>query len=107
MTSLRTDPSIQKSLFAEDGAIWIRCAEVEEGQRMIQLAIHSIENWSERWGHRISTLKINVMLFTKKRQQHILLFLKGNRLSIAKEYKFLGITFGSTLTWASHIRKVK
>ena len=32
------DPSIQKSLFADDGAIWIRCAKVEEGQRKIQEA---------------------------------------------------------------------
>ena len=55
------DPNVQKILFADDGAIWIRCAEVEDGQTMILEAIHPIENLSERWGLRISTLKTNVM----------------------------------------------
>ena len=103
----RCPHNVQRSLFADDGAIWIRCAVLEDGQEIMQEAIDAIESWMEKWGLRVSTLKTNVMLFTRKRQQQLTLVMKGELLTMVKEYKFLGITFDCTLTWASHIRKMK
>ena len=59
--------NVQRSLYADDGAIWLRCAAIEDGQRTMQDAIDSIERWSEEWGLRMSSSKTNIMLFTKKR----------------------------------------
>ena len=49
--------NVQRSLFADDCAIWIRCAEVEDGQEVMQEAINSIETWSETRGLKLSTSK--------------------------------------------------
>ena len=58
--------NVLRSFYADDGVIWLRCAEIEDGHRTMQDAIDSIERLSEEWGLKMSSSKTNIMVFTKK-----------------------------------------
>ena len=65
--------NVQRLLYTDDGAIWLRCAAIEDGQRTMQDAIDSMERWSEEWGLRMLSSKTNIMLFHLKKRSYLCL----------------------------------
>ncbi len=100
----RVNPPVQCSLYADDGAIWVSQPTQTEAIRILQGALQTIEEWSQRWGLAISAEKTTAIMFTRSRrtpdQQ---LQLNGTNLQFVSQVRFLGVIFDQKLTWGPHI----
>lgn len=98
---------IRRSLFADDGAIWVRGRNLDFIVKKIQEATKKVEDWSYKWGFRFSVDKTTTVFFTKRRigsEKKVKLYNK--ELERVKSFKHLGIWFDERLTWAVHIQKM-
>ena len=102
-------PNIKFSLYADDVAIWLTHPNVDEANRLIQLALDQIQHWCDQWGLQISPKKSATLIFSKL-PRHItpLHPLKLNRevIPIVKTFKYLGITLDRQLTFTPHISDI-
>ncbi len=64
--------NIGKSLYADDGALWISGRNVEYMQKKMQTAIIAVEKWSHKWGFKISVTKSLVICFAKKHKKIVM-----------------------------------
>ncbi len=60
--------NINKSLFADDGALWLRGRNVEYIVNKMQTVLISVEKWSYKWGLTFSVDKTKYIFFTNKRR---------------------------------------
>ena len=60
---------ICSSLYADDGAIWIRGRDNASVLKKIKEAILKVEQWSYNWGFKISTSKSCYMYLTRKKNR--------------------------------------
>ena len=56
---------ISKSLFADDGALWVRGRNQKYLQKKLQAADDTVEQWANRWGFKLSVAKMQVICFAK------------------------------------------
>lgn len=98
---------MNRSLFADDGALWKRGKNVEYVVKKIQEGIHQVEMWGMEWGFKFSAEKSKVMLFSGKKNKDVKLKLYRNNLERVESFRFLGVWFDSRLTWRSHIKQVE
>ncbi len=61
------DGNINKSLFADDGALWIRGRNVDFIVNKMQSALDNVEKWSYKWGFKFSVEKTKYIFFTNKK----------------------------------------
>ena len=98
------------SLFADDTAIWIAGSRnKQETIKEMQANINGISEWSKKWKMVLNSDKTQVMVITldKKDSDWIpKLELEGKVLKVVKEYRFLGVTIDSKLTFSSHVKNV-
>uniref|UniRef100_A0A3B5Q0T1 Reverse transcriptase domain-containing protein n=1 Tax=Xiphophorus maculatus TaxID=8083 RepID=A0A3B5Q0T1_XIPMA len=95
------------SLFADDGAIWKRGKNLKFIVKKIQEAISIIEDWSFKWGFKISIDKTKTLFFTRKKaSENLKLQIYNHELERVREFKFLGLWLDEKLTWENHIQKV-
>ena len=102
--------------YADDIAIAITAATIEEACIIARRAIRVFENWARNSNLHFSPTKTNAMVFTKKtiqkdpiNHQQILPTLTVNNVDIEwkQEVRYLGLTLdGPTLTWKQHVNKV-
>jgi len=99
---------IQYSIYADDGAMWINCSNMQSGVEKIQIAIDAVRSWSTRWGLTVSPNKTKAMIFTRKRTIGVP-SLKYNNIPIeyVSRYRFLGVTLDRTLSWGPHISELR
>uniref|UniRef100_A0A3B5R9A6 Reverse transcriptase domain-containing protein n=1 Tax=Xiphophorus maculatus TaxID=8083 RepID=A0A3B5R9A6_XIPMA len=100
------DSSIGKSLFADDGALWIRGHNLVYLQKKMQAAILKVEGWANKWGFRMSIAKTQVICFYR-RHKEVKLNLYKHKLEQVKTVKFLGVIFDESLTWTHQIESVQ
>jgi len=76
------DDSIGRSLYADDGAIWVRGRNVAFVGKKLQAAVSNVENWGNRWGFRFSVDKTQVIVSLRNviLLQYKLIFM-GSQLS--------------------------
>ena len=99
---------IQYSIYADDGAMWLRCTKIEEGLEIMQKAVDSVGDWSKRWGLKISGDKTKCVIFTKKRvKQPRQIHIGLEKIEFVKSVKFLGTYLDRGLTWIEHISILK
>lgn len=55
------------ALFADDGAIWKRGRNITFIMKKMQQILNTVQEWTVKWGFRISQEKTKAMLFTKKK----------------------------------------
>ena len=72
-------PSVGKSLFADDGALWVRGRNVQFLQPKLQKAIGKVEQWAERWGFKFSVNKTQTICFAR-RHKEVNLYLHGQKI---------------------------
>ncbi len=72
----------------------------------MQNAIWTVEQWTNKWGFKLSISKSQVICFSK-RPKTVLLKLYGQDLEQVKVVRFLGVFFDEKLTWCQHIDKVR
>lgn len=102
----QVDRSIGKSLYADDGALWVRGRNLAYMQGKMQKAIQAVEQWANKWGFKMSVAKTQVICFSK-RHKPVSLKLYDQILEQVSVVRFLGVWFDEKLTWGQHIGKVK
>ena len=102
--------------YADDIAIAITAATIEEACAIARRTIRAFENWAKNSNLHFSPTKTKAMVFTKKtiqidptNDQQILPTLTVNGVDIEwkQELRYLGLTLdGPTLIWKQHINKI-
>lgn len=90
---------IERSLFADDGALWKRGKNIEYIGKKLQEAVNVVEKWSYAWGFKFSVGKTNAVLFTRRRSGDPQLKMYGQIIARVKDFRFLGVWFDEKLTW--------
>jgi ribonuclease HI len=67
-------------------------------------ALRSFESKCNILGLKISASKTKTMNFTRRKQENPTFFLQGEQLECVKEFKYLGVTFDSKLTFGPHAK---
>ena len=99
---------VKYSIYADDGAMWLPCSNLEEGLETVQVAIDSISKWSRIWGLQVSGDKTKCVIFTKKRTKPVrILRIRQENIEYVKTVKFLGMYLDRGLTWGTHIDILK
>uniref|UniRef100_A0A8D0CT46 RNase H type-1 domain-containing protein n=2 Tax=Sander lucioperca TaxID=283035 RepID=A0A8D0CT46_SANLU len=62
------DQGVGRSLYADDGALWIRGRNVAFVNKKVQDAVAQVEGWTNRWGFRLSVAKTQVICFSRRRK---------------------------------------
>ncbi len=103
----QVEHNVGKSLYADDGALWIRGRNISYVNKKIQAAIVEVEKWTNKWGFKLSVTKTQVICFS--RQHKIIplsLKLYGQPMEQVKAVRFLGVWFDGKLTWKVHLDKI-
>lgn len=98
---------ISHSLYADDGALWITHNSLDVALQTMQEGMNSVQTWSQKWGLEISNAKTKAMIFTLKRKNNpTALIINNNKIEFVPNFKFLGLTFDSKLTWNVQINSL-
>ena len=99
------------SLYVDDMRLSVEGTKLSSITRRMQMILKQLDNWTERTGFRFSSDKTEVVVFHRTRglfeDPTPELKLKGEKLRVVKEKKFLGMIFDQKLTWISHIKWLK
>ena len=60
------EDDIGKLLYADDGAVWRRGWNLAYCQKKLQAAIKTVEQWSNKWGFKLSVAKTQVICFSRR-----------------------------------------
>ena len=101
------DVRINRALYADDGALWIRGRKIGNITAKMQLAINKVEKWAFEWGFHLSVEKTQVICFSKKRANPAIeIKLYGQVLKQVNTIRYLGVWFDVKLTFKEHIQKM-
>ena len=99
INDITTDTDAHPSLFADDTAVWIVAGKDRKAaERKMQKNINAIQKWAEDWKMCLNQDKTETMVISSDRKDLTWkpeLYLKGERIRIVKDYKFLGVTIDS------------
>ena len=96
--------NLKYSLYADDVAIWHSSPNARFSASRVQLALDSLQEWSDEWGFKFSELKSTVVLFSRRAQAEINLQLHGNPIPVQTTTFFLGLRLDSRLNWKAHVK---
>ena len=60
----------------------------------------------QKWGFKLSASKTSVVLFPRKKDTNLNIYINKTKINLCKFAKFLGITFDQKLNWTQHINNV-
>ena len=84
-------PCINKSIFADDSAIWKSGRNLKVLAKQMQDATEKIQNWCLEWGFSISTEKTIGMVFCEiNKPDDVTISINNWNIKIEKKTKFLG-----------------
>jgi hypothetical protein len=90
--------------YIDDLAILILGKEFNTTMDIMQGDVKIVEDWCNVEGLRVSPRKTALIPFTyKRRDRNITLTLFGERLTLLREVKYLGVILDDKLTWNQHI----
>ena len=102
-------PTVRRSLFVDDFAIWVSTSTSVSAQRQLQLCVDSLTRWSLLNGFKFSTEKTVCIHFCRRTRYcpDIRLRLYGQIVPMKSEAKFLGVLYDSRLSYGSHIAQLR
>ena len=102
-------PSIGRSLFVDDFAIWCSSRSTVAVQRQLQLAVNKIETWGSVNGFRFSTSKTVGVHFCRRRGAcpDMMINMYGSAISFQSSARFLGVILDSRLSYRDHILQLR
>ena len=99
------ESSVQKSIFADDSAIWKTGGSLESTTKQIQKELTKIESWCSKWGFNLSVRKKVGMVFSEvNRSDQTTIKLENQNIKFVKKTKFLGIVLDNRMSWSEHIK---
>ena len=100
---------VQGSLYVDDFLMSYRAKSTRTCERQLQGCLRKIEGWCTENGFKFSLAKTVCVHFHNKRS--ILpepnLILNGNKITVVKETKFLGVLFDQKLSFIPHLKALK
>ena len=103
-------PTVGSLLYVDDLTIFCAGSNINMIQRQLQLAINSLQSWSQKSGFQFSDAKTVSMHLCRKHNcsktaPH--LTINNTPINCVDTTKFLGLTLDNSLTWKPHITSVK
>ena len=101
---------IDKSLFADDLAVWTQHEKPEECEKRMQKAIDKIYDWARKWRMQLNASKTEYILFTswnKEAKWEGNLKIGNEKLKRNNAPKFLGVKFDWNMTFNNHVKAIK
>jgi hypothetical protein len=95
--------------YADDGAIVFVSNNIGFARRQMQTALNDSEQWARDVGLQFSPAKTKAMIFSRKRTETNLpepLQMSGVEVELVEEFKYLGVTIDSRLSWTPHINYI-
>ena len=93
-------------LYADDILLY-RSIETSADYNLIQEDVNNIEQWMVNNSLTLNTAKCKQMLITRTKTHHQhQLYLSDQPLEQVQNYKYLGVTITSNLSWSDHIQSV-
>ena len=107
INDLRVDkPSIQCRFFADDCVLFSKISCVSD-QKCLEESIQTILLWCKKWQMDLNVKKCVQMSVTLKKVPLFFSYtINSNALEVVNEYKYLGVTITSNLSWAVHIEQI-
>ena len=100
---------VEGSLYVDDFLMSYRAKSTRTCERQLQGCLHKIEDWCKENGFKFSPSKTACVHFHNKRG--ILpepnLNLNGNKITVVKETRFLGVIFDQKLSFIPHMKALK
>lgn len=98
--------SIGLKLFADDCVLFKRISSSSD-QANLQCNLDAVSEWCAKWSMELNCDKSVLLQVTNKKNAFTSSYrLNNHTLKQVDEYKYLGVTITSRLTWSSHINKI-
>jgi len=96
-------------MFADDLSISLESNDADSAGKILQIAVDSLQKWSNTTGYKFSPNKTFMVDFSHKWKKTAEPFIKikGIPIKCKTEAKFLGLTFDNKLNWSEHIKNLK
>ena len=101
---------VKAFLYVDDLVIFHSSDSIQKNTTILQRSINSIIQWSDRTNLRISTVKTKTVHFHRiKKGTNIRppIIINGTPIEEVTDFKYLGIHFDRTLTWAKHVNSIE
>ena len=97
-------PGVECFLYVDDFCICYRSKHMHTIERQLQQVLNNLNKWSNENGFKFSKIKTKCMHFCNSRKMHPdpQLTLDGVHIEVVKEFKFLGLSFDSKLSFIPH-----
>lgn len=106
VNDLIEDSPVKARLFADDCVIYTEVKSVND-QIMLNEYLSQINEWCVKWQMSINLDKTVCMTITHKRQPlEYVYMLHGKALSRVSEFRYLGLTITSNLSWTPHVSNI-
>lgn len=93
-------------LFADDCVVFREIRSPDDCE-VLQESLVAIESWCEQWGMMLNAGKCAFLRITRKKHFfNSQYFLQNTCIADVGEYKYLGLTLNSNLSWSSHVKRI-
>lgn len=95
-------------MYADDCVMFTSAKSIQDASATLTSAMIHVQDWLKKSCLSLNTKKTMGMMFTKSPVEvtHSNVFLGEAELDIVNEFKYLGVTLDSTLTFKSHVKNV-
>jgi len=96
-------------MFADDLLTCHKSSSIEEASESAQITLEEIHQYSKDHGVPLSTEKIKVIVFLRKRNTltNPEIRISGRTLEVTASVKILGVYFDKRFTWQTHLEATK
>uniref|UniRef100_A0A3P9HG26 ribonuclease H n=1 Tax=Oryzias latipes TaxID=8090 RepID=A0A3P9HG26_ORYLA len=101
-------PNVQCQLYADDAVIYVHARDGYQAAQELTSAMNKVSEWLQKSQLILNVSKTVCMYFSKSstNQDTPPVLINGTAIQSVSEYKYLGITIDTQLTFKSHIKKV-
>ena len=99
------DSGVTVSAYADDVVFMVSNKDMGMAERIVQRALHTLENWCERTGLSVNPAKMEVIRIANKNRRPTYNGLRymGQTLELSRKVRYLGVMVNDTLTWREHV----
>ncbi|GFW85733.1 putative RNA-directed DNA polymerase from transposon X-element [Trichonephila clavipes] len=98
-------PSVRGMLYVDDLQVSCQASDMRLIERQLQTTVNRLVKWCDQNGHTISPSKSSCVHFCRKRNPHPdpSIHIGNIQIPVVSEVRFLGVIFGSKLTFLPHV----